>query len=226
MTKTIENLFYYLHYVTDILVIVLCLLFISKIRKEPPLLLIALYSFTDLSLNALSDFFHIVINPYIWSSFTYFEYFIFTYIIWIHLKRKKVKNVIIGLSILFVLFSTIYNIITNFTSYDSMPIGVETILILVFSFYYLYEQMNDTSTLFIYNKYQFWLVIGFMIYLAGSFFINIFANHLMGDETLSKYWFLTNVSFSIMNILFAIAFLLFGRNPKKVNNPYLRPYLN
>jgi hypothetical protein len=88
---------------------------------------------------------------------------------------------------------------------DSIPIGVETIIILIFSFYYLYERMNDTTTLFIYNTYQFWIVLAIVLYLAGSFFIYIFASYLRNNDEISKYWIITNIFSILKNIFFAIA---------------------
>lgn len=214
MAKTIENLFVFLHYATDILIILLFFLFISKIKKERVLFFIFLYASIDLVLNSLNYLFKIDVGLYVWSTFTFFEYIVFTFVIWVNLKKRKIRNLILILSILFILFTILYNIATDFKSYDSIPIGIETILILIFSFYYLYEQMNDTSNFFIYTKYEFWLVIGFMIYLAGSFFVFIFASRI-GKNLLTQYWFLTNVFYSIMNILFFISFLIFIKSPKK-----------
>ena len=86
-----------------------------------------------------------------------------------------------------------------------MPIGFETILILIFSFYYLYEQMNDNQNLFIYSNYSFWVILGFMIYLAGSFFIYIFANQ---TQEAIKYWYFTNIFSILKDLFFIIALLL------------------
>jgi hypothetical protein len=221
MAKTIENLFFILHYVTDILIVLLFLLFISRTKKERVLFFIFLYSSIDLIINTLDYPFKVDLGLYVWPTFTFFEYLIFTFVIWVNLKKRKIQNLILILSILFILFTILYNITTNFRSYDSIPIGIETILILLFSFYYLYEQMNDTSNFFIYTKYQFWLVIGFMIYLAGSFFVFIFASRI-GKNLLDQYWFLTNVFYSIMNILFSISFLIFIKSPaRQAKNTYV-----
>lgn len=226
MAKTIESLFYYLHYATDILIILLFLIFSAKIKGQRSLALIALYALSDLVLNVLSYYYKIDLGQYVWSTFTFFEYGIFTYIIWLNIKKRKFRRLMVVLSVFFVVFSTIYNIVTNFKNYDSIPIGIETILILVFAFYYLYEQMNDTNTLFIYNTYQFWLVIGFMIYLSGSFFVFIFANYAT-KKVVNQYWFLTNVFYSMMNILFAISLLVFAKKNKKVTKKHnFQPYLN
>jgi hypothetical protein len=225
MTKTIENLFYFFHVSTDVLIILLFLVFLKKVKKEGSFTAIAFYSLVDLGLNFLPRHFSQSFGLYIWSTFTFFEYSIFTYVIWKSIKRQTIRKAITVISVLFVVFTTIYNISTNFKKIDSIPIGIETILILVYSFYFLYEQMNDTNNLFIYSRYQFWLVAGFMIYLAGSFFVFIFASGLE-RETLAQYWFLTNGFYSFMDLLFAISFLAYVKKPKNIYSKGLNPYLN
>jgi len=226
MTKTIENLFLYLHYTADILPILLFLIFFKSSKKEKALVLITLYIALDLILNLLNGLFSNTLYLYIWSTFTLIEYSIFTYVIWINIKKLAFKRAMLFISLAFILFTAIFNIHTNFKEIDSIPISIETILILLFSFYYLYEQMNDTSNLFIYSKYQFWIVIGFMIYLAGSFFVYLFASRMAG-YLLRQYWMFTNSFYFLMSILFGVAFII--HNKKKVNKPYstsLRPSLN
>jgi len=226
MAKTIENLFSILHYSGNILIIILFFLFLNKTKKEKPLLLLAVYTIIDTLLNYFQPYIlNITFRYYCWSTFTFIEYSIFTFIIYSTLKNLKIKKLILILSILFILFTTIFNIVTNFQKIDSIPIGIETILILLFSFYFLYEQTNDPGSLFIYNKYQFWIIIGFMIYLAGSFFVFLYASGLE-NELLTQYWFLTNCFYVLMIILFTVAFYIHLKKNKSTYSQKLRPYLN
>jgi hypothetical protein len=227
MTKTIENLFAILHYSVNTIIIILFISFYGKVKQEKAFLAIALYCLIDSILNLTSKYVGLgfTLRLYIWSTFTFVEYLIFTLIIWQSIKNLSIKRMIIYASAAFIVFTTIYNIATNFRRIDSIPIGVETILILVFSFYFLYEQMNDTSSLFIYSKYQFWIIIGFMIYLAGSFFVFILAN-FMGAGLLQQYWIMTNAIYAIMIVLFAISFFVYDKGNKTNIHKNLRPYLN
>jgi len=74
--------------------------------------------------------------------------------------------------------------------------------------------MNDTTTLFIYNTYQFWVILGMVLYLAGSFFIYIFASHLRNYD-IYKYWFVTNIFSIIKSILFCIAIYVNAKPSKE-----------
>jgi hypothetical protein len=225
MAKTIENLFLYLHYFSDVIVLFFFVFFIKKTKKEKGLVAITVYSLTDLLINCSTPFLprkFLLLNG---AFFTLVEYSIFTFFLWVNIENKKFKKIMVVSSIFFLLASTFYNVRTNFLKIDSVPIGIETILVLIFSFYYLYEQMNDTETLFIYTKYQFWVVIGFMIYLAGSFFVYIYASQVDHD-LIKQYWFLTNIFYVLMNTLFVIGILVNKKNKKKVAKHRLNPYLN
>jgi hypothetical protein len=126
------------------------------------------------------------------------------------------KLALFAASVIYVIFYISYLFInkTGFLAV-SVPIGVETIFILTFSFYYLYEQMNDTTTLFIYNKPPFWIILGIVLYLAGSFFIYLFASYLTADE-LKKFWVITNLFSILKNILFCIAIYINAKPSKEI----------
>lgn len=224
MTKTIENLFRYLHFVSNIIVLLIFIFSFHRIKKEKGLIAIAIYCFADLLINFFPYFLNSKPLFYIVGAFfTFIEYAIFAFFIWTNLVSRRAKKFILFGSIAFFLTTTYYNIRTNFHNIDSVPIGMETILILVFSFYYLYEQMNNTNTLFIYTQYQFWIVVGFLIYLAGSFFVYIYASQIEHD-LLNQYWFLTNVFYVLMNSFFVIGILM---SKKKIKKPiFSTPYLN
>jgi hypothetical protein len=119
--------------------------------------------------------------------------------------------------VLFSIFLTLYYLNVKVKRIDSIPIGIEAILILVYSFYYLFEQMKDTDTLFVYSRFTFWVILGMMLYLAGSFFIYIFASQLDPKE-IAKYWSFTNIFSIIKNILFALAIFI-NSNSKQPQKP-------
>ena len=194
-----------MHYSSGLLTVVVFLIFIKPLIKDRALLFLAAYSLLDLFLNYYTKNFNKTLSLYVWSTFTLVEYALFTYILWLNIKNKIFKKAILWISIAFISFTVIYNVKTNFKNIDSIPIGMETILIFIYSFFYLYEQMNDATVLFIYSKYQFWVVIGFLIYLAGSFFIFIFANRV---KDVARYWYITNAFYVFMNLMFLIAFYI------------------
>ncbi|HZF63425.1 MAG TPA: hypothetical protein VEZ55_03020, partial [Chitinophagaceae bacterium] len=124
--------------------------------------------------------------------FTLFEYSSFTYFLWINVQNSGFKKLILFLSGGFAISLLIYYMSSDFLKIDSVTIGIETIIILVFSAYFLYERMNEPAVFFIYNDYRFWVVLGFMIYLAGSFFIYLFADRIPSYQ-MRQYWVFTDI---------------------------------
>src|SRR5439155_7842829 len=104
----------------------------------------------------------------------------------------RFKNLIIILSLAFILFQIVYfltsTLLSKHANLDSIAIGIETILIFVYCFYFLYQEFRDLQNPFIVLNPMFWIVCGIIFYLGGSFFFNILANHLT-QAVLSKYWF-------------------------------------
>lgn len=207
-TKTIENLFNYLAFFSDLLPCLLFFIFLKKSTSIKPLWIVTIYCVYDFLTNiGLLYLDHKPSRVFLYSSFTFFEYAFFVWILFLFIKNAVFKKFIIGSSLFFTIFIITYNLLVKVIGIDSIPIGVEAILILIFSFYYLYEQMKDTETLFVYSRYSFWIVLGMMLYLAGSFFIYIYASQL-DPVQVGKYWIFTNIFSIIKNIFFAIAILL------------------
>ena len=226
MTKTIEDLFQFIIACSELLFIILFLVFYKRTKKELGLWFLGAYFIADIGLN-----YAILHAPTNWDRilftlYTLVEYSFFASFLWCHIKSKALKKGIVVSMVAFAVFTFIYFSSVKYISIDTVPIGVETILILLFSFYYLYEQMNDPSSLFIYNKYPFWIIAGMMLYLAGSLFIYIFA-YQVDPGVLHQYWLLTNVVTIIRNILVIIAILIYVKQQKNPSpEKHLYPYLN
>jgi hypothetical protein len=214
MTKTLENLFVILHYASTAIFIGIFLIFYKRLSQQKQFITIAAYCTFDLIINFLPHHLYFISGIIA----TLLEYALFSMVIWYSIKSLLIKKLILVISLAFFVFIIIHSITTEIKSFDSIPIGIETILILLYSFYYLYEQMNNIENLFIYSQYQFWIIVGFMIYLSGSFFIYIFANQV-DSQTITRYWFLTNVFFVLMTISFFFSVYIFTIDLKK-STPY------
>jgi hypothetical protein len=154
-------------------------------------------------------------NAFLYESVTITEYLLFALFIWVLLKSRKVKLAIVIASVFYLIFYGLYSFFVRKAFLAvTVPIGIETILILVFSFYYLYEQTNDTTTLFIYTKPAFWIILGMVLYLAGSFFIYLFSSYLAESE-LKKFWIVTNIFSILKNIFFCIGIYINAKPSKE-----------
>lgn len=180
---------------------------------------------------------------------TLLEYSFFATLIYQQLKLPRPKQIIVVLSVLFFVFEIIYFIghskdilaalppfVEDFTSwivvpnkkksFDSIPIGIESILIFVFIFFFLYEQFKDVKETPIYNNYFFWISIGLLIYLGGSLFIYLMASNLLTNEEIDQYWFFTYIVETIKNLLLTASVFVYSKNPNKTNSNKVLPNLD
>jgi len=144
------------------------------------------------------------------ASYTLFEYVFFSTLLISLAGIKKNRNIILILSVCFILFQIGYFFVAKFKRLDSVPIGIETILLLFFSVLLFAEQFKITKTDTIYSNPWFFIAIGIVIYLSGSFFFNILANNI-DIETTGKYWFFTYIFETIKNMLFAISIFIIAK---------------
>jgi len=215
MTKTIENLFIYTAVYTALIPIGLYIFFWKRLNKVYPLLIIIIYSLIEFLTNLVSDELRSQRSQLVilYSFFTIVEYALFACFFYLLISNIKIRKIIIVASIAFMIFSCCYFLFVKYRFLDSVPIGVETILVLTYAFYYLFEQLEPTTNSLIYQRYHFWLVAGIMIYLAGSFFIYIFANQV-DNKTRHDYWVFQNAFTILKNMCFGISIITYTRNKK------------
>ena len=218
--QIIEKLFsYLLEY--SYLLLPICF-FIGRLKKNSLIISLFIYG---LVFYSLLHFFYYVPKNYgklYQSTYTFLEYSFFAYILWYHIKSVKIRKIIPILSFLFLCFQTIHYLKTGIQRIDSIPVGIETILILIYVFIYFHQSFNENRTTYIYNDPGFWIVVGILIYLGCSFFFNILANQLS-----KEYWYLTYIPEIIKNILFAVSIVLYKKKSIDINGiksskvPYL-----
>jgi hypothetical protein len=157
--------------------------------------------------------------------YTSFEYLTFTAFFYLNIKNKKVRTFILLASFSFIVFQVFYLLAGKVRRLDTIPIGIETILLFSYIVYFLYQLSKDEQG-YLYNHYCFWLSIGILIYLGGSFFFYMLINHLNKDEIIT-FGDMTYVAEIIKNVLFATALFVYSKFHKKEyptarkNIPYL-----
>ena len=212
--QVIENLFNFTFQYSFLLPICIFLLFYKQIRSQKVCWVIFTYSILFFLLNY---FFHSIprdYKPAYYTIYTLLEYSSFASILWLQIENKSFKKFVVIFSSFFFLFAIIYSLTNKWKFLDSVPIGVETILIFIFISLVFYEQLRNAKNQYVYNSSWFWLIIGIMIYLAGSFFFYILVNNI-DKKIVSNYWFITYIFDTLKNISFCIAILVLIRNRKK-----------
>jgi hypothetical protein len=214
VTKTIENLFYFIDVFSVLLPISFFIVYWKASYSTIGLRILFFYSALHLTIN----FFQFLDpqNAFLYALFTIVESVAFASFLYVQVRNLNIKKATLVTGALLVLFNIIYPFFSDESKLiDSIPIGIETIVILVFSYYFLYEKTNDTSTLYIYSTFPFWVVIGMVLYLSGSLFIYLFASSISHEEA-KRYWVLTNFLGFLKNVFFTIGIILNSKPPKRM----------
>jgi len=169
-----------------------------------------IYSFSN-NLIIINGWYSVIIrNVYIFYrlftilGYTFIALFFFKNII----SRLIKKAIVITYIILFAY--AIYDFLTSpKESFDSIPSSIEAILIIIFSIFYLFEQIKNPKVLFIYTLDKFWIVASFLLYYTGTFFLFIYAEAYFVDPSFNEnYYFINNVFLLLKNIVFSVGLLV------------------
>jgi len=189
------------------LLLPLCFLILKGKIKERFLVIISAYGIFIFALLLIYYLLPKDVKKYYQAFYTFFEYSFFAFVFWYTIQNKKIKRLIIYFSVVFISFQSFFVTITSLQRLDSIPIGIETILIFIYIFFFFYEFSRNNRNLFIYNHHCFWISVGILIYLGGSFFFYLMINHLDTEE-INRFGNLTYIAEIIKNVLFAIAMFI------------------
>ncbi len=131
---------------------------------------------------------------------------------------------------MFIVFLIIYYSSLKIRLIDSIPIGVEFLLLFVWIFYYFYYSLSDLDLESgIYERSSFWFVVGIFVYLASTFFLNILGNSI-DDKRVKEYYYFSYLGDILRNILFAVAIYIYPKNQLAENTKKAKestlPYLD
>lgn len=210
------------------------LLFVTnKSKTFPKVLPLLFYSIVFFLVNFFFDqITPVPISPRIFNFvFTLTEYILFATLLtyWYQTNKTFLKTVLIG-SVFFLLFHTFYSFWAKAGLIDSVSIGICTLLMFAYIFYYIFLELNRDETKMpgasLSSQPTFWIALGILIYLAGTFFFHLLIDYLP-KEQIRQYWFITYIFDIIKNIFFTIAIFVYIRQAnkkpqaQKTNEPFL-----
>lgn len=216
MAKTIENLFLYIAIYSSLLPIlfyVIFLFFVKRLVTYVPLRLVIIYASVEFITNILTLEIPMEATIALYSVFTLIEYLLFAAIFWKAFENRFAKKILLGSSIAYSIFWGLYKVFGKYSVLDSVPIGVASIIVMVYIFYFFYQEMENITDTFLYNRYTFWIASGILIYLAGSFFLYVLANQV-DSKTRHAYWIFANMCTTVKNISFFLSILTVVNNKK------------
>ena len=157
-------------------------------------------------------FFQIIKFPayIIYDIFTIVEFGLFSLFFTYIINEAKIKKIISLVFIVFIIFNVVdYFFLRKEGAFNSTNVGVAAVLIISMCIYYFYYQLKKPDTFLIYNTQNFWIIIAFLIYVSGTFFLYLMAENMIEEKTFAKQYKMINSSFIILkNIFLFIAMLI------------------
>ena len=150
---------------------------------------------------------------YILSTFSIVEYSLFAYFLYMAFKERVFKIVLIFCSVLFYSIALVNMFKGKRTeSFDSLSASLESSLLIIYSIFYLYEQIKDPTVFYIYYSKKFWIIIAFLLYFSSTLFLFIYAVNLTREQY-KFYWSINNIFDALKNLLFAVSFTMRKNKP-------------
>jgi hypothetical protein len=192
---------------SPLLPLALFFIFLKQNKKKELRVIVfyILYSFiNDVSIIIASQKDNALLVKYLSGIFTVAEYLFFISFFSLTIQNKTAKNILFFVSILFIAICGFNYLFNKSSIFDAIPAVTESIIIISYCIYYLFEQIKTPQLLFIYTSKNFWVVITFLIYVSITFFLFAYSATL-SDQEINDYWFINLYSNIIKNILFAVA---------------------
>ncbi|MFT3702848.1 MAG: hypothetical protein QM802_10775 [Agriterribacter sp.] len=136
------------------------------------------------------------------------EFVLLSFLFYKTTESKNLKKVVLFVTVLFGGY-LLYSILTSKNDvFDSVSLGIRSLILLVYSIFFLFERIKDPNPLNLFSSPVFWVVVAIMIYSAGTFFPFIYANSYMRENNFDEqYAIIHDPVYIIKNLIFSFAML-------------------
>jgi hypothetical protein len=146
------------------------------------------------------------------SLFTIVEYLLFSYALYLNIRKPLFKKIIIYATPLFLAFSC-YQFLNSSSNIDALTITLENLLLIIFCLFYFFDELGEPQATFIYSSYKFWMLVAILVYSTGTFFFFMQSDSL-SNEQWAKWSIINYLCTTLKNILFSVAVLMRKDEPK------------
>lgn len=136
----------------------------------------------------------------------------------------RARKLILSFSMLFLLYSIFDFISSGTKTFDSIPVAISSLILIIYAIYYLFEEIQTPNSFFLYSTPTFWAVVGIIFSFSGTFFVFIFSQKNYSNPDFKSTYSLIVSSFSIIRNIFLIVALIIKppkTQPKKKPAPNL-----
>ncbi len=154
--------------------------------------------------------------------FTIIEFISLSAVLFILLHSYVFKRILLVASSLF-FAALIVDLLTNsVANFDSIPTGVESILILFYCILLLYESISEGKPLFSFSVF---FAVSLIIFFSGTFFLFIMSQNNFENEEFSQlYDYIVAISKILMTLIMSIGLL--ANTQSKVDAKHHRTFQN
>ena len=171
------------------------------------MLFYVLYCIANEAFNVYLQSIHSKYSIKLFSAFTIIEYTFFCFFLYCVFLKKDIKKLVLLVWASFMTFAIVdYFFLSKGQEFDSITSGIESILVIFLCIYYLYTELKGFINPTIYSTFNFWVVVTFLIYFCGTFFLYIMAESMRESISFQKQYLIINISFNILkNVLLCVA---------------------
>lgn len=196
-------------YLLPILVVTL-----SKIKFQRIVLLTTLYCSCLFLILFSYDYVPEKFRSFHQIAVTFLEFLFFSLLFRQFISSNKFKKIILIVIPVFFVTQLLHMYLNPKSRFDAIPSGIEAVILLMYTLVYIYQQMDPANKKNIFSQFEFWICLGIMVYLAGTFFFYILANN-MPIAQVKSYWFITYLIEIVKNVLFTTSMLILVLNTKR-----------
>lgn len=185
---------------------------------------------TELVNSYYNEVLHII-PQFNFNLFDIVEYCLLTYFIYRIIRNKPFRLIILVLSFVFLAIA-IFDITRPFfhSHYDSLTNVLESILLIIYAIFYFFEQIRKPDHIFFYAIPEFWIIVAILLYFSGTFFIVLYAQSQIENDSFKLQYSVINNAFDILkNLLLGVAMIMHGdknNNISRIDFSNLDEHLN
>ncbi len=149
------------------------------------------------------------------------EFGFISYVIAFAINKKRFTQILI---VTFLAFFCLAIWISFFSasiySITSLLDGIKGVFTISFCIYFFYDQLRKPDSILLYTTQLFWIIIAFLIYVAGTFFLYLLAENEIENPAFRNNYVIINSAFIIIkNILLCVAMTMTPPPPTTATDP-------
>lgn len=219
------NSFYFFFYFTDLIPIIFLVALNRRLRRNNIqfwilFLFYFIYSLLNNIVLILLPRPPLLEEAFYYRIFTIIEFSVISYFFYGISHIRILKRFILFLSLAGLIFFLVrFTLFKSNDALGSLEITIVSIQIIIYSLFYLFEQIQEPRNFLIYNTTEFWFVTGVLIYFSGTFFIFIYTkDYLANNDDFAQLYNIINSSLYLVKNLLVTIGLLVSNKSIGINN--------